>query len=52
MIIIERISDERLEKISGGAVEWLGIGVAVAAILIFLSGILEGYTNPGRCDVN
>lgn len=50
MITIERIDDEKLDKISGGAVEWIGIGIAIAAIIIFLSGVFEGYTNPGRCD--
>ncbi|MDO5393193.1 MAG: class IIb bacteriocin, lactobin A/cerein 7B family [Mycoplasmatota bacterium] len=50
MITIVRVEDEKLEKITGGAVEWLGIGVAIAAIIIFLSGVFEGYTNPGRCE--
>lgn len=44
-----KISDDKLDKISGGGVEWLGIGLAIAAIVIFLSGVFEGYTNPGRC---
>lgn len=42
MITIVRVEDEKLEKITGGAVEWLGIGVAIAAIIIFLSGVFEG----------
>ena len=50
MITIVRVEDEKLEKITGGAVECLGIGVSIAAIIIFLSGVFEGYTNPGRCE--
>lgn len=50
MINIERISDDKLDKISGGGVEWLGVGLAIAAIVVFLAGVIEGYTNPGRCD--
>ncbi len=52
VITIIKVNDEKLEKISGGSVEWLGIGLAIAAIVIFLSGVFEGYTNPGRCDAN
>lgn len=50
MIKIKKVSNEELDKISGGGVEWLGIGLAVAAFVVFLSGIFEGYTNPGRCS--
>lgn len=50
VITIVRVEEEKLEKVTGGAVEWLGVGLAVAAIIIFLSGVFEGYTNPGRCD--
>ena len=50
MVKIKKIRNEELEKISGGGVEWLGIGIAVSALIVFLSGIIEGYTNPGRCS--
>ena len=44
------MNSEELDKVSGGGVEWFGIGLAVAAILVFISGIFEGYTNPGSCS--
>lgn len=44
---MEVLEKEKLEKINGGSV-WTGI--AVAAIIVFLSGVLEGFTNPGRCN--
>lgn len=50
MIDINRISDGELDKISGGGVEWIGIGLAISAFVVFLSGVIEGYTNPGRCS--
>ena len=46
---IKKINDLELEKISGGSVEWIGIGLGIAALVVFLSGVFEGYTNPGRC---
>ena len=50
VISIEKVSDEKLEKISGGGIEWFGIGMGIATIVVFISGIIEGYTNPGRCN--
>ncbi len=51
MIIIKRIEEEKLESIKGGASNlftvWTGIGIA--AIVIFISGIIDGITNPTRC---
>lgn len=48
---MQRLNDYELDNIIGGAVPWVGIGIAVSALVIFLSGVLEGYTNPGRCNV-
>ena len=45
------LKDNKLDKISGGGIEWVGIGVGIAALIIFIAGIIEGYTNPGRCGV-
>lgn len=49
---MKRLNEERLEKIKGGegiaAAIW--IGIAISAGVIFISGIIEGITNPGRCN--
>ena len=50
VIRIEKISNKDLENISGGGVQWFAIGLGVAALVVFISGIIEGYTNPGRCN--
>lgn len=42
------LKSEDLSKISGGISAWGG--VAIAAIVVFLSGVIEGFTNPGRCE--
>ncbi len=45
---MEVINNYELEKITGG-ISALGI-VAIAALIIFISGVIEGFTNPGRCN--
>lgn len=46
-----KINDEKLEKIKGGeGVSVVFIGVAIAAALVFISGVIEGITNPERCN--
>lgn len=50
MIKIERINTENLEKIKGGATITVWTGLAIAAIVVFLSGVIEGITNPERCN--
>ena len=48
---MQKIEEEKLEKIKGGegiAAVW--IGIAVASALIFISGIIEGLTNPQKCS--
>lgn len=47
---MRKINDNELDKISGGGIEWFGIGVAITTLIIFVSGIIEGFTNPGRCS--
>ena len=49
-ILIKKLDDNMLEKVSGGSLEWVGVGLLVAALVVFLSGVLEGFTNPGRCS--
>lgn len=47
---MNRISDNELDKLSGGGVEWFAIGFGIMTLAVFISGIIEGYTNPGRCS--
>ena len=45
------VENDKLEKVKGGegiAAVW--IGLAVTAIVIFISGVIEGITNPERCN--
>ncbi|MBQ9019284.1 MAG: hypothetical protein IJ097_03100 [Bacilli bacterium] len=47
-----KIEEEKLEKIKGGeGVSAVWIGIAVASLIIFLSGVIEGLTNPEKCNV-
>lgn len=46
---MSKISNDKLEKVKGGANVVL-VGVAIAAIVVFISGVIEGFTNPGRCS--
>lgn len=44
------IQEDQLEKIKGGATISVWTGIAVAAIVVFISGIIEGITNPTKCN--
>ena len=46
--IMNPANDNDLEQVTGGGnAAW--IGITIAAVFIFLSGVIEGFTNPGRC---
>ena len=50
---LEKISDNELYKVEGGATSVGMVATiisAVTAIVAFLSGIIEGYTNPQGCN--
>lgn len=49
MIRIVKLEDKQLEEIQGGTVPYVWIGIAVAALLIFLSGFVDGIVNPKEC---
>ena len=49
MITIRKIDEKELENIKGGAALSVWTGIAIAAIIIFISGIIEGITNPQKC---
>lgn len=46
---MEKIDNDQLEKISGGGISWVAISLGITAFVVFLSGVIEGYTNPGSC---
>ena len=49
MIRIVKVTEQQLEKITGGAVPYVWIGIAIAAAIIFLSGVIDGIANPKEC---
>ena len=46
--VMEKVNNLELQKITGG-VSALAL-VGIAALIIFISGVLDGFTNPGRCN--
>ena len=44
-----KISEEEEQKIQGGAGISIWAGICIAALTVFISGIIEGITNPERC---
>ena len=50
MVRIKVIDEKKLDQIKGGATISVWTGIVVAAIVIFISGVIEGITNPERCN--
>lgn len=48
VIDIEIVNNNDLKRITGG-ISALGM-IGIAALIIFISGVIEGITNPGRCN--
>lgn len=44
------IDEDKLEKIKGGATVSIWTGIVVTAIVVFISGVIEGITNPSKCS--
>ncbi len=48
------LNDNELERVTGGAIGTTTlivlIGIGVVSLIVFLSGVFNGYTNPGRCN--
>lgn len=45
---MKTIESLELENLKGGGISvWAGVGIA--AIVVFLAGVVEGITNPNRC---
>ncbi len=50
MISIRVLNTEALESIKGGTSAPIWVGVAIAALIIFIAGVIEGIVNPERCN--
>ena len=48
VISMQRMDNNSLAKINGGFSVWTGL--AIAAIVVFIARILEGFTNPKECN--
>ena len=48
VINMEKINEDKLEQIKGGTTEGVWIGIGVAALCIFISGIIQGIVNPEK----
>lgn len=46
---MQKIEDDKLKRIKGGFSVWTFVGIT--AIIAFLVGVIEGYTNPKGCEV-
>lgn len=46
---MQELTKSEMQKINGGASAVL-IGTVVTAIIAFVSGILNGYSNPKKCN--
>lgn len=49
MIRIRTILNKELETIKGGTSVSVWTGIIVSTIVIFVSGLIEGITNPSKC---
>ncbi len=48
---MKKLDNVRLEDVKGGVISAVWIPLIVASVTIFISGIIEGFTNPTKCEV-
>lgn len=46
---MKKLNSNELEKINGGF-SW-ALAVGIAAVITFITGLLEGYSNPKECNI-
>ncbi len=49
VIRIKIINVEEQEKIKGGAAISIWTGIMISALVVFISGVIEGIAHPERC---
>ncbi len=47
---MEEIKKDALHEIKGGGAITIWTGIAISALIVFLSGVIEGITNPKECN--
>ena len=47
--MINRITNNELKEISGGAIHWAAIAGIAVGIFAFFSGVVDGYLRPFPC---
>ena len=50
VISMKQLDVAMQESIQGGAMISVWTGIVIAALAVFLSGLIEGITNPERCN--
>ncbi|MCM1371203.1 MAG: class IIb bacteriocin, lactobin A/cerein 7B family [Clostridium sp.] len=46
---MKNLTNEELKKVNGGGIS-LGVGLLIAAGVVFLIGAIDGYVRPLRCN--
>lgn len=46
---MNRLEEKELEQVQAGGVSW-GLFAGIAAAITFVVGIIDGYTNPTKCN--
>ncbi len=42
------LTKKEMDEVSGGGISW-GIASGIIAGIIFIIGLIDGYTNPKKC---
>jgi len=50
VISIKILKNDELDNIKGGSATVIWVGLAITAVIVFASGLIEGITNPERCN--
>lgn len=46
---MKKLTREEMHQVNGGAIKW-GVIAGVGALASFIIGIIDGWTNPKKCN--
>lgn len=46
---MKKLDTQKMQTVAGGGLNWTLLG-GLAAIITFLTGLFDGYTNPSKCN--